>query len=137
MDITKITTQVVQGATLKKLQKTGMSADKFTIEQNNETQPTTASAGIMLTPIDALFLNLDERRKGHKQAIEKSQSILHQLEDLRIGIITGSIGTKTLINIAALLHSHSQSIIDEPLRSILLEVETRARVELAKLEKYS
>ena len=137
MDITKITTHGVQGAILKKIQKTGVSSDKFTIGQNNETQTTTATPGIMLTPIDALFLNLDERRKGHKQAIEKSNKILNQLENLRIGIVTGSIEKETLVNIAALLHNHIQNVIDEPLRSLLLEVETRARVELAKLENLS
>ena len=69
--------------------------------------------------------------------VEKSHKILEQLEELRLGIITGSIGPETLTNIAALLHNHSQNVMDEPLRSILLEVETRAKVELAKLEKIS
>ena len=135
MDITKITTQNVQGTTLKKTQQTGVSSDKFSLGQSSEPHTTTIHSGIMLTPIDALFLNLDERRKGHKQAIEKSNKILDQLESLRVGIITGNISGETLTNIATLLHSHRQSVMDEPLRSIILEVETRARVELAKLER--
>jgi len=140
MNISKITTSgtgSVQSASPKKLEKPSIGSDKFTLGQSDETKQANATSGITLSPIDALFLNLDQRRKGHKQAIEKSNKILEQLEELRLGIITGSIGPETLTNIAALLHSHSQNVMDEPLRSIILEVETRAKVELAKLEKIS
>jgi len=89
----------------------------------------------MLTPIDALFLNLDQRRKERKQALNKSEEILKQLEYLRVGIISGKISKNILENIANLLEGYSKTITEEPLQSLLLEVETRAKVELAKLEK--
>lgn len=128
MDITKITNFNIQGSTIKKDQPR-LGSDKFTIGHNPQAA---LLSGIVLTPIDALFLNLDARRKNNKKAVEKSNQIVNQLENLRIEIISGNINKQTLSNIAQLLHK--QDITEEPLRSIILEVETRAKVELAKLE---
>ncbi len=135
MDITKISTQGVKNTNAHKLGKIGSSHEKFSLGENTEIRQTQAPVGIRLTPIDALFLNLDQRRKSHRKAIEKSDQILNQLDSLRMDIITGSISRETLENISILLQTHSQAILEEPLRTLILEVETRAKVELAKLEK--
>lgn len=135
MDITKVTTLGTQSISSKKTEKVKKSGEKFTLEESIETPQIQAPSGITLTPIDALFLNLDQRRKGHAQAIERSDKILKELENLRAGIICGSISKETLEKITEFLQSHNQTVIEEPLRSLVLEIETRAKVELAKLEK--
>ncbi len=135
MDISKIATHNVQNTNTKKLKTVGSGGGKFSLGKSTEAAQITTPFEVRLVPIDALFLNLDQRRKGHKQAIEKSDQILNQLDSLRLGIISGSISKETLENIAALLQHHSQTIMEEPLRTLILEVETRAKVELAKLEK--
>lgn len=135
MDITKIVTQGVKNTNAQKPGKAVGKQEKFSLGENAEVSHNQAPAGIRFTPIDALFLNLDQRRKGQQQAIEKSDKILNQLDSLRMGIITGSIPRETLENISTLLQAHSQAITEEPLRTLILEVETRAKVELAKLEK--
>ena len=78
---------------------------------------------------------MDLRRKGQKQAVEKSEKLLEQLDDLRLSIITGSIPRDTLQNLSSVLQDKIENVADERLRNILLEIETRAKVELAKLEK--
>lgn len=135
MDITKIAPQGIKNTSPQKPGKILGNHEKFSLGENTEVLQNQAPTGIRFTPIDALFLNLDQRRKGQRQAIEKSDQILNQLNNLRMGIITGSIPRETLENITALLQTHSQSITEEPLRTLILEVETRAKVELAKLEK--
>ena len=72
MDITKITTFNVQGSTFKNNQPK-LGSDKFTIGQNPQAA---LLSGIVLTPIDALFLNLDARRKNNSKAVEKSNQIV-------------------------------------------------------------
>ena len=134
MDITKIA-QGVKNTSAQKPGKAVGSREKFSLGESTEVPQTHAPVGIRFAPIDALFLNLDQRRKGHRQAIEKSDQILKQLDSLHMGIISGSVSRETLENISILLKSHSQAITEEPLRTLILEVETRAKVELAKLEK--
>ena len=134
MDITKIATYGVKSTSQKKLEKVGGDR-KFSIEENTEIDKTLAPSEIKLSPIDALFLSLDSRRQGYKQAIEIGDEILKQLDTLRLDIITGSIPKETLENISTLLKTQIETTLDERLRNILLEIETRARVELAKLER--
>lgn len=134
MDITKISTHGVKHTNTKKLGKAG-DGRNFSIDGSNETHKSVAPAEIKFSSIDALFLNLDSRRKNQRQAVENGGQILEQLDDLRLSIITGSIPRKTLENITSLLQTHIETVTDERLRTILLEVETRAKVELAKLER--
>jgi hypothetical protein len=134
MDITKIATYGIRGASPKKLERV-KGDEKFSLGESSTIAETFAPMEIKLSPIDALFLNLDSRRRGQKQAIEKGDKILKQLDELRLDIITGSIPKDTLENITSLLKDQIESTIDERLRNILLEIETRARVELAKLER--
>lgn len=135
VDITKIATQGVKNTSIQKPGKVLRNHEKFSLGENIDVPQNQASTGIRFTPIDALFLNLDQHHKRQRQAIEKSDQILNQLDNLRMGIITGSIPRETLENITTLLQTHSQTITEEPLRTLILEVETRAKVELAKLEK--
>jgi len=134
MDITKIATHGIRGTSAKKLEKV-KGNEKFSLGESSTIAETFAPSEIKLSPIDALFLNLDSRRRGQKQAIEKGDQILKQLDELRLDIITGSVPKNTLESIASLLKDQIESTVDERLRNILLEIETRARVELAKLEK--
>lgn len=133
MDITKIATYSVKSTSQKKLEKISIN-ENFSLEETGDVVKTLAPHEIKLSPIDALFLSLDSRRQGHKQAIKKGDQILKQLDELRLDIITGSIPKETLENISTLLHTQIETTLDERLRNILLEIETRARVELAKLE---
>jgi hypothetical protein len=96
--------------------------------------------------IDPLFTNLDE--PSPKQAsIQAGLSLLDELEKLRTQLLSGSISPEIITNIKnyvqnikdrlnekATEHSNDVSAVDETLREMLLEIETRAVVELAKLK---
>lgn len=134
MDITKVTTFGIQSTNLKKLDRVA-NKQKFSLEESAEVIKALTPHEIKLGSIDALFLNLDARRKGQRQAIKKGDELLKQLDDLRLNIITGSIPKQILEKISMTMKEHVESAVDPKLRDILLEIETRAAVELAKLER--
>lgn len=134
MDITKVATYGVKSTSPKKLAKVS-GGEKFSLGESAEVIKALTPNEIKLGSIDALFLNLDARRKGQKQAIKKGDELLKQLDDLRINIIGGSIPKLALEKIAKTMKEQVESTVDEKLRNILLEIETRAAVELAKLEQ--
>lgn len=134
MDITKIATFSVKSTSPKKLEKV-KTDEKFSLEESAEVIKALTPNEIKLGSIDALFLNLDARRKGQRQAIKKGDELLNQLDELRINIISGSIPKQILQNISIVLKECVEATIDDKLRDILLEIETRAMVELAKLER--
>lgn len=134
MDITKVATFSVKSTSPNKLQKAA-NGEKFSLEENEDISKSVRPNEIKLGSVDALFLNLDARRKGQRQAIQKGDMLLKQLDALRLSIISGSIPKLALQNIAQTLKEHVETTIDEKLKNILLEIETRAAVELAKLER--
>lgn len=134
MDITKVSTYGVKSTSPKKLEKV-TGNEKFSLEESAEVIKALTPNEIKLGSIDALFLNLDTRRKGQRQAVKKGDEILNQLDDLRLNIISGSIPKQILKNISLALKEQVDAAIDDKLRDILLEIETRAAVELAKLER--
>jgi hypothetical protein len=60
--------------------------------------------------------------------------MLDRLDDLKRGLLLGSIGRDKLADLARLAREGSAQISDPQVRDVLQEIELRARVELAKLE---
>lgn len=134
MDITKITTQAIRAPQAKVVTK-NKTGDKFSLNEPEETTQTAAQTNVQFAPLDALFLNLDQNRKKQKQFIEHGNDLLEKLDNLRMGIIAGHMPRNVLQAISDALTKRNGLPTEEPLRNILLEIETRAKVELAKLDK--
>lgn len=139
MDISKITTNAtknVRNAGIEKTQKS--SAQKFSL--GDDFSPKAASmvnSEININFLDALFLDVEQQKKSKKQEIEKAEKVLDLLDDLRVAIVSGLVPRHVLENISSLVEKNHSFHADEKLKTILLEVETRAKVELAKLAKHS
>ena len=73
----------------------------------------------------------DDRRR----AVLHGNDLLDELRDLQIGLVQGSIPEELLRGIARLLDRPRPAIDDPALNQILGEIEVRAAVELAKLER--
>ena len=56
------------------------------------------------------------------------------LESIRIGLLTGTLTIGDVINIAVVVASHREKIMDPELTSILDEIDLRAQVEIAKMK---
>ncbi len=66
--------------------------------------------------------------KGKKRA----QSILKDLDNIQVALITGALSKDQLLHLSASVQSERASVDDPRLASILDDIDLRARVELAK-----
>ncbi len=72
-----------------------------------------------------------ERRK---RAVRRAEHILDLLGDVRVGLIDGDISRDTLDRLQRAIREQRENTEDPGLEGILNEIETRAAVELAKLQ---
>ncbi|MDP2193973.1 MAG: flagellar assembly protein FliX, partial [Alphaproteobacteria bacterium] len=64
--------------------------------------------------------------------------MLEELQTLRLGLITGRVSKDNLKHLEFLVKNRmDQAIVDDQLRDILSDIETRVAVELEKLKKRS
>lgn len=71
----------------------------------------------------------EERR----QARARGDDILDRLDELRHGLLAGTLTRGQVVALANLVRSRRSSIVDPKLRELLDEIELRAEVEIAKL----
>lgn len=64
---------------------------------------------------------------------KRADSILRQLDKLRLGILTGNLSVGNMVDIADVVSSHREKIQDPQLASILDEIDLRAQIEVAKM----
>jgi hypothetical protein len=92
-----------------------------------------------VTSIDALLALQEvggpiERRK---KAVRRATVILDVLDDLKIGVLEGAIQPHTLGRLIEAVRQERLRTGDPKLEDVLDEIETRAAVELAKLEQHA
>ena len=75
-------------------------------------------------------------REARKRMIRRGEEILDQLEDLRHGLLIGSMSRDKLEGLAKTVRNSREDCADPRLGSILDEIELRAEVELAKLARF-
>jgi len=75
-----------------------------------------------------------DERDPREQAAGRAFDLLDILDDIKIGLLGGGIPRAKLDQLVRALGETRESTGDERLESLLDEVETRARVELAKRE---
>ena len=72
---------------------------------------------------------------GRSRGIKHGYSILDHLDDIRLGLLSGSISSLRLVELSQEIVEVRDTVIDPRLSAILDDVELRAAVELAKLDK--
>ena len=97
--------------------------------------PVTTTASV--ASVDALLAvqEVPNEREGRKRAIKRGGDMLDALDDIRMGLLTGSVPRARLHQLVKLVESRGDTFTDPRLSQILDEIELRARVELAKLDK--
>lgn len=103
-------------------------------------------AGVVESPVpvagvDALLVvqaatdSTDEeaKRKARKRLYERGENILERLDELRHGLLMGTLPKDRLIELAQLVRGKRDQVDDPLLAQVLDEIELRAEVELAKL----
>ena len=93
----------------------------------------------MVGNVDALFSvqeapdAIDPRSR--KQAITYGEDLLRRLDELKLGVLNGSMPKEKLTDLAQYLRQKRQFSDDLLLNEIITEIELRAEVEIAKLSR--
>lgn len=72
-------------------------------------------------------------RQNRQRAFRRGSTLLERLDEIRHGLLTGSIPPARLQSLAQTLRSEKMSVEDPQLAEVLAEIELRCEVELAKL----
>lgn len=92
-------------------------------------------SGVM--SVDALLALQDvggplERRR---RSVRRAGRILEVLEEVKLGLLSGELSAGDLDNLRLAVRDERHATDDEKLEGVLDEIEVRAAVELAKLER--
>lgn len=107
--------------------------------EGDSASPTPVGGNAPVTAVDAL-LALQEvedstSEQANAQARARGATLLEKLDEIRHGLLTGRISLATLNELAATVHADRAEATDPKLAEVLDEIELRAEVELAKLDR--
>ena len=100
-----------------------------------QTARTAGVAGVM--SVDALLALQDvggplERRR---RSVRRAGRLLDVLDEVKVNMLSGDLSSGDLDKLVVALRDERHATDDEKLEGVLNEIETRAAVELAKLER--
>ncbi len=78
---------------------------------------------------------LDDSTNGRSKGVAQGEQLLDMLDQVRDGLLSGGIPRATLNKLAVAVSRRQEGFADPKLQSVLDEIDLRARVELAKLER--
>jgi hypothetical protein len=109
--------------------------EKFSSALHEEAPSAAASAPPKLNPLSTLLSiqELPDALTGRRRALQRGNSLLDRLEDLRLGLIAGIVPRERLQQLAELARSARDSVDDPRLAELLDHIDLRVAVELAKL----
>ena len=116
------------------------AAPGFVLPSQAETGPaqvgrTQASASLANVGALLALQGQDDVEARRRRATKRTYSLLDQLDALRVAILSDGVSRAQVNLLAATLREQRDMIDDPELTAILDDVELRAEVELAKLER--
>ena len=129
-------TRAARTDALKKTAKSRTDGAGFAQHLDAESTTTQGASGVRpTTAIDPLLTLETATESPNRQAKRMGEEMLAQLEELRHGLLFGSLPKSRLQALAKLAEEERSPDIDPGLGDVLDEIELRARIELAKLER--
>jgi len=108
----------------------------FTLNEGEASRPTSAPLGLRsIGGIDALIAlqGLEDPTERRKQAVRRGRVALDALDELKIGLLGGTLSQATLNKLQAATGFLKEGSGDDGLDSVLGEIELRVEVEIAKM----
>ena len=115
----------------------GSSGDAFRpVDQADAPRAQMASGPGPIAAVESILTlqSVDDSTNGRSRGLNHATDLLDMLDQVRDGLLVGSIPRATLTRLAAAVTRRQESFVDPKLQSVLDEIDLRARVELAKLE---
>ncbi len=128
----------LRAAALKRADKRGSSTGTgFAEALGGESRAGGVSGSSQLGSVDALLAlqAVGERPDGSAQARERAEELLDQLDEIRLGLLVGAIPRAEIEKLSAMIQRKRAHVGDPRLAELLDDVDLRARVELAKLDR--
>jgi hypothetical protein len=108
----------------------------FSLPQDEAATASTSSGHIRTVGgIDALLAlqSVDDPAERKRRAVTRGRSALDTLEELKLGLLAGTLDPATLNRLKAIASGLKESSGDGKLDSVLAEIDLRVEVELAKM----
>jgi len=129
-------TRAARTEALKKSSKSRSDGAGFAQHLDGESVTTREAAALRPTNRIDPLIGLDTATDSpQKRARQRGEDMLSQLEELRMGLLLGSLPKSRLEALARLADEERTADLDPGLGDVLDQIELRARVELAKLEQ--
>lgn len=99
--------------------------------------PSNVTAGASLGAIDSLLAlqEVPDATARRREARKRGETLLDQLDEIRLGLLTGRLSRAQIERLASLVANRSGPLGAPELEAVLAEIELRAAVELAKFER--
>lgn len=103
-------------------------------EEDGVSRSSGPQSAVGINPLFALQ-EVDDALSGKKRRAQaRGEDILDRLDELRLGLLTGSFPVEKLHELVRIVQNHRDMVDDDPrLQEILDEIDLRAQVEIAKL----
>ena len=127
--------------TASKTKKTtgGASFSSYLQETMSKEDKASLTAASGVSSSDALLAiqmaGDDEEQEIRKILLKRGKNLIEKLEEIRDGLLLGSISRESLINISRMVKERRYESAEPRLKEIMDEIELRVEVELAKLMK--
>lgn len=115
------------------------SSTGFSLPEANETSETrSAAAPKAVSNIDALLAmqGVEDVVEKRKRSVKRGKSALDVLDDLKLGLLSGSFDASTVARLRTAAADLKASSGDPGLDAVLSEIELRVEVELAKAGQF-
>jgi hypothetical protein len=127
----------IRSGAARRVERKGGGGAAFRIDAGEAAEATgQTQAAASVSGVGALLVlqEVPDATEQRRRAVQRSDDILDELYQLRIGLMAGSVPRQRLQRLMKLLRDRPGGYADPQLDSIISDIEVRAAVELAKLE---
>lgn len=137
MDITRTGRLDRSRAAAKARSAPGTEASGFSLATGDAPQTVAVHSTAPLTALDSILAlqSVGDAASGRSKGLARGHHLLAMLDEVRDGLLSGTMSRATLHRLAGALSARSEYFSDPELQPVLDEIELRAQVELAKLEQ--
>lgn len=120
--------------------KTGDAAFGGMVEESQDSGGVAETAApVAIARLDALLSLQEAEGSASEEAARRGKkrgaALLDELDKVRLGLLSGGIPVSTLRALSSMVSVHREQVMDPALAALLDDIDLRAQVELAKLER--
>jgi len=87
---------------------------------------------LALQGVDSVDATEPDAKRRNKAALDRGEDLLDQLDEIRIGLLSGGLSRQRLVQLQAALSQRDCGALDPKVKSLVDDIELRVAVELAK-----